>query len=168
MKSLSSALLAAIGGAVQQPAFLIEVGFSAVSRWSTFSTITWNSQTWTQHPVIVDGLEVSALQVDGSLVIDNRDGVAGAQVLNENPQDKTIKIWGYDAAATASGDIVALSLESVGASCEVTATQVRIGLRHKTAFVQAPRAFIRPDVFGPMLPAGAVIRINGIDYKVER
>ena len=62
MRTLSTALATALGAPVQQPGFLVQMGFSTVRRWSSFATTTWNGQTWTKEAVTVDGLAVDALR----------------------------------------------------------------------------------------------------------
>lgn len=168
MKGLSSALATAFGAPVQQPAILVQVGFTTVQRWSSFNTVTWNGNTWTKEDIGVDGLMVQALKVSGTLIVGNADGAIGATVLAQGVQDRAITIWGYDAAATATGDVVWLC-SAVGATAQVGLRDVRIALRHKAEYVQAPRTFIGPAAgFNGLLPAGASLRINGMDYTLER
>lgn len=168
MKTLSGALSAALGAAVQRPALLVQIGFGTVQRWTSASTMTWAGQTWSARDMRIDGLRVQALQVSGSLILGNADDVAGTLILAEGIQDKAITVWGYDAAATASGDVVWLAT-AVGASAQVDARAVRIALRHRCEFVASPRARVTPAAgFGHLLPAGTVLRINGQDLRLER
>lgn len=168
MKGLSTALATALGAPVQQPAILVQVGFSTVQRWSSFQTVTWNALTWSKEDIGLDGLLVEALRVSGTLIVGNADGAIGATVLAQGVQDRTITIWGYDAAATATADVVWLGT-AVGASAQVGLRDVRIALRHKSEYVQAPRTFIGPAAgMNGLLPAGASLRINGLDYTLER
>ena len=168
MKSLSTALQTALGAPVQQPALLVEIGFSIVWRATTAATLTWNGVSWTRRDIQVVGLQVDALTVRGSILIGNTDDAAAALLLNEGISDRTVKIWGYDAAATAAGDVVLLSGDSVGASFTLTEREARIELRHKSELVVGPRTWMTPENFGPMLPAGATLRINGTDYTLSR
>lgn len=168
MKTLSGALSAALGAAVQRPALLVQIGFSTVQRWTSAATMTWNAQTWSARDLRLEGLRVQALQVAGSLILGNADDVAGTLVLAEGIQDKAITIWGYDADATATGDVVWLA-SAVGASAQVDARAVRIALRHRSEFVHSPRARVTPAAgFTHLLPAGTVLRINGQDMRLER
>jgi hypothetical protein len=168
MRTLSTALATALGAPVQQPGFLVQMGFSTVRRWSSFATTTWNGQTWTKEAITVDGLAVDALRVRGTLTIGNADDAIGALILAEGVQDRPISIWGYDAAATATGDVVWLC-DAVGASAEVGQVEARIALRHPGEFQLSPRTFINAAAgFTQLLPAGAVLRINGIDWKLQR
>lgn len=168
MRSLSAALAAALGAPVQQPAFLVQVAFATTRRWSSFGTRTWNGQTWTKEAVALDGLAVDALRLRGTLTLGNADDVLGALVLAEGVQDRAVTVWGYDAAATATEDVVLLA-EGVGAAAAVEEQTVRVALRDRTEFMQAPRTFVNAAAgFAQLLPAGTVLRINGIDWKLER
>lgn len=168
MKTLSSALLAALGGAVQQPALLVEAQFASTYRWSSAGTVSWNGQTWTARDVRIDGLSVQALQVRGTLVLGNADDVAGSLVLGEGVHDKVFRIWGFDAAATAISDVVWLC-DCVGASATVDHKLVKIQLRHKTEFVLAPRTMVNAEAgFTQLLPADVTMKINNIDFVLNR
>lgn len=167
MKSISTALSAAIGAPVQRPAVLVELGFSPVRRYSSFDTLAWNGQIWTKDDISVDGLEVEALRVAGDLTIGNADGVIASAVLSQGVQDRSIRIWAYDAAATALGDVVWLA-DAVGAGVQITNQAVRIQLRHPSELVLSPRTFVGEANFGTLLPAGATLKINGRDYLLAR
>jgi len=168
MISLSTALSTALGGPVQRPAYLLQAGFSTVRRWSSHATITWGGFTWAARDMTVEGLQVQALTVRGTIVLGNGDDVAGTLVLDEGVQDIPMTIYGYDAGATSSGDVVLLA-RAVGATAEVGPMDVRVSLRHKAEFQQSPRTYCN-DAAGlkTMLPAGTVLRINGVDIKLDR
>lgn len=168
MRTLSSPLSAAVAAPVQRPALLVSMAFATTQRWSSGATLSWSSQTWTAADVRVEGLVVDALRVSGTLIIGNLDDAIGALILSEGVQDKVITIYGYDAAATASGDVVWLA-SAVGASAQVSHREARITLRHKSEFVASPRTYVNATAgFTQLLPAGTVLRINGIDMKLER
>ena len=166
MRSLSSALSTALGTPVQQTALLVQVDFSTPQRWSSFATVSWGGQTWTKEAIAVDNLVVEALHVSGTVTVGNGDDVIGALVLSEGVSDKRIRVWGYDAAATATGDIVLLC-DAVGASAVIGTTEVRIELRSPSDYVIAPRTFVGAGAgFSTLLPAGTVLKINGINYTL--
>jgi hypothetical protein len=168
MKTLSSALSSALGAPVQRPALLVEAAFATTQRWSSMSNVTWNSQSWTARDMRVEGLAVQALRVSGTLVLGNADDAAGTLVLGEGVQDRLFRIWGYDAAATALADVVWLA-DAVGGSATVTPREVRIALRHRSEFVAAPRTLVTPAAgFNTTMAAPTIVRINGIDYRLER
>jgi hypothetical protein len=168
MRSLSTALAAALGAPVQRPAVLVEAHFDTIQRWSSFATLSWAGQTWTARDVRVSGLQVSALQVAGMLVLGNGDDVAGTLALAQGVQDRAIRIWGYDAAATGLTDVVWLC-DAVGSTAQIGPREVRIGLRHRAEFVFSPRTFVNAQSgFTHLLPSGTVLRINGKDLRLER
>ncbi len=168
MRSLSAALSTALGAAVQQPAILVEVGFAVTRRWSSLATVAWNSLTWLQEEISLDGLLVDAMQVRGTLSLGNSDDAMGALVLAEDVADKSIKVWGYDAAATALADVVMLC-DAVGGAVTIDERRVQISLRGASELMLAPRTFVGPSSgFNSLLPSGVVLNINGLDFKLER
>jgi hypothetical protein len=167
MRALTAALQTALGAPVQRPALLVRIDFSTPSRFTTDATLTWDSQTWTRVDLDVQGLLVDALDISGTVVIGNADNVIGALLLNEGSTDKRVRIWGYDAAATALADVVLLG-DAVGSTYSLTEREARIELRHRTDHVYGPRTYIGSETLGPLLPAGTVLRINGADYTLER
>ena len=138
MKWLSTALSTAWAAPVQRPALLVEIGFDTVQRLSSFDTLTWNGQTWAKSAFDVPSLLVLPFDVRGTLAMDNRDGVAGALVLSQGSQDRTVRLWGYDAGATGTSDVLWLA-DAVGSVATVSDATVEINLRHRSEFVQAPR-----------------------------
>jgi hypothetical protein len=167
MRALTAALQTALGAPVQRPALLVRIDFSTPSRFTTDATLTWDAQTWTRVDLDVQGLLVDALDISGTVVIGNADNVIGALLLNEGSTDKRVRIWGYDAAATALADVVLLG-DAVGSTYSLTEREARIELRHRTDHVYGPRTYIGSETLGPLLPAGTVLRINGADYTLER
>lgn len=168
MITLSSALSAALGAPVQRPAYLLQAGFATVRRWSSHATVTWDGNTWTQHDMNVENLQVQALAVRGTIVLGNGDDIAGTLILAEGVQDRAMTIYGYDAGATGAADVVLLA-RAVGATAEVGPMDARISLRHRTEFQQAPRTYVNAAAgFKTLLPAGTVLRINGVDIKLDR
>lgn len=116
----------------------------------------------------VQGLTVGPLDVQGTLLLDNRDGQAGALVMSAGVQDRAITIWGYDAAATGLADVVWLA-SAVGGRAAITETTVEIALRHRCEHVSGPRQTVSPEAgFGSMLPPGTVVKINGIEMRIAR
>jgi len=170
MRTLSNALVTALGGPVQKPAWLVYIGFSPTPlRVSSFGTLSWNGQTWTAADVDVQGLKIGALEVSGSIVFGNADNAYSAVFLNNSPTDVPIQIWGYDAGATAAADPVLLVPDGVGAGASITERQVLVGVRDKAEFMLGPRATVSREFgFNSLLPAGKVLVINGISFTLER
>lgn len=168
MRTLSGALSAALGAPVQKPAILVEAHFASTRRWSSHATLSWNGHTWTAQPMRLENLLVQPFAITGTLALRNDDDAAGTLVLAEGVADRRIVVWGYDAAATATPDVVWLA-DAVGAAAEVTPREVRITLRHRAEFVQSPRTYVGAAAgFNHLLPAGTVLRINGVDMRLER
>jgi hypothetical protein len=168
MKTLSGPASTALAAPVQRPALLVQVGFSPTERWSSMGTLSWDSHTWTARSLRVDDLQVQPLRVSGTLVLGNADDVAGTLVLGQGIQDRAIRIWGYDAAATGAADVLWLC-DAVGAAAQVDAREVRITLRHRTELQLSPRTQVGAAAgFTHLLPAGTVLRINGQAYTLER
>ena len=165
MKTLGSLIAAALGRPVETPAVYVEVGFSTPSRWTSGPTSVWNGFTWTKRDIDVRDLQVQAFSLSGTLVLGNADNVAGALATTERFMDRSIRIWGYDAAAPT--DVVWLG-NAVGGGALVGWTEVSVPLRDPAEGMVSPRVFINGPEFGTCLPDGAVLRINGVDVRIER
>lgn len=168
MRSLSAALQAAHGAAVQKPAWLIEVSFPTALRISSFGDLTAMSQSWTGYDVDVSRVLVDALSVRGELVIGNADDLIGALLLLNGVADRRIRIWGYDAGATADADFELLA-DCVGGAASLDHQRARITLRDSTAYVSSPRTFVTAAAgFTHLLPAGSTIKVGGAVVTLER
>ncbi|HQR12802.1 MAG TPA: hypothetical protein PLW68_15885 [Casimicrobiaceae bacterium] len=171
MRSLSSALNTAYGYAVQKPAWFVEVSFAAATEYySSYSTVTWNSQSWTARDIDVSSIRVGALEITGAIVFGNADDVMGAKALASYFQNRRIRIWGYDGSmvSPAVGDPF-LFCDGIGGGASIAADRVSVAIHDFIEAVEGPRTTVSPAFgFYTYLPAGKVIRINGIDYTVER
>lgn len=168
MRSLSSALQAAHSAAVQKPAWLLEIGFSEVVRLSSFDTITAFGESWIGAGFDLSGLLVDAARVEGSIRLPNTDNAYGALALGQGVSDKRIRVWGYDAGATATADFELL-VDGVGAGVEINSDWVTIGVRSATEYVYAPRQRVNAAAgITYVLPAGALVAIGGTNYRIER
>lgn len=169
MKTTSTSYGAALAAPVQQPGVFVAAAFSTTLRWSSRDTRVWNGFTWTAQSMRVEDLQIGALKVTGRIVLDNRDGVAGALVLGEGVQDRRFDLWTFDAGAgTAANDVVWLT-QAVGRNATVDQRGVTIELAHPAENVLAPRRLVGVATgFTQLLPAGSSLRINGINYTLER
>lgn len=169
MKTRSTALAAAHAAPVQRPGVLVSVAFaSGVRYWSSRDTVTIGATQWVAQDLRVEGLQVLPFSVSGSIVIGNRDGQAGSLVLADGVQDRAVSIFAFDGAANGVGDPLWLA-DAVGSSAQVSEREVRITLRHRTEFLTSPRTYVTAQAgFTHLTPAGTVLRINGIDYRLER
>lgn len=170
MRTLTSALQTAIGGPVQRPAWLVEIVMTATTlRLSSFGTLTWDGHTWTAEDIDVSNLTVGALEVSGSMVFGNADDTYGAVFLNESPSDRPVRIWGYDAGATAANDPVLLVPDAVGGGASFDTGRVSVRLRDRCEYLLGPRAIVSPAFgFHTFMPAGRSLVINGVSFKLDR
>jgi hypothetical protein len=166
MKSLSSTLATALGAPVTQPAVLVQIDFSTTQRWSSFATRTWGGHTWHRWPLALRNLVVQAYDLSGQLELDNRDDQAAALVLGEGITDRTITLWGYDAAA-ASDDVVWLG-SALGGRAVIELERVVVDLRHPCDNLLSPRTAVTPGSFGTLLPEAADLVINGQPLQLDR
>ncbi len=166
MKSISGLLSAAFGAPVTRPAVLVQADFATVRRWTSAAARTWDGHSWEAVGMRVDELSVGVLELTGTLVLSNADDAAAALVLAEGVKDRPITIWGYDAAAPTE---VAWLASAVGARAQVTPAEVRVTLRHRCEYTLSPRTVVGQTAgFQQLLPAGTVLRINGIDIRLDR
>jgi hypothetical protein len=166
MKTVPTGLAAAHASPVQRPGYLVEVHFSTVRRWSTQGAQLFGGHVWTDVDLQVQGLQVLPFSVSGTLALGNFDDGIGTAVLTEGVKDRLIQIYGFDAAAPT--DAVWLC-SAVGASAQVGTRDVRISLRDPSEFIASPRTYVNAAAgFRHLLPSGTVLRINGIDMRLER
>ncbi|MEG1971121.1 MAG: hypothetical protein RR101_13505 [Burkholderiaceae bacterium] len=168
MRTLTAALTSALGAPVTRPAFLVQIDFSTPRRWSTWANVMRGADWFYASDVRIEGLQVEAGRVRGSLVVGNLDNVIGALVLNEGVSDRRIRVWGDDAGADTAADLVLLA-DAVGGAAQIAPAQVAIALRANTEFLVAPRLLVGPAAgINTLVPAGAVIKIAGVEYRLER
>jgi hypothetical protein len=144
----------------------VQVDFATVRRWSSHSTISWSGNTWTAIGLRMEDLAVGVLAVGGTLAMSNADNTIGTLVLAEGVKDRAITIYGYDAAEPTA---VVWLASAVGARAMVAPREVRIDLRHRAEYTASPRTFVDAAAgFTQMLPSGTVMRINGVDVRLDR
>lgn len=165
MKTLGSLISSALGRPVLEPSVYVEIGFSTPARWTDGPTTTWNGQTWSNRDIDVRDLQVQAYTLGGTLILGNTDNVAGALATTERFMNRPITIWGFDRAAPS--DVVWLG-GAVGGGAVIGWDEVSVALRHPCDGMVSPRSFFNGPEFGSCLPDGAVLRINGIDLRIER
>lgn len=168
MITLSAALQAVHAGVIQKPAWLIEIGFSSPVRLSSYGDLTYDSKNWTAADIDVSRVMVDATKVSGQLVLGNADDAFSSVLLSEGAADKAISIYGYDAGATATADVVLL-VQCVGGEARIGRDRARIALRDSAEYTASPRSFVNAaGGFTYLLPAGASLTLNGQTYKVGR
>lgn len=166
MKAVPSGMAAAHAAPVQRPGLLVEMHFSTVQRWSTRGALNWGGFTWAAMDMQLQNLQVQPFAVSGTLVLGNTNDAAGALVLSQGVQDRLVKVYSFDGAVPTEAVWLATA---VGASAQVSPRDVRISLRHRTEFMASPRTYVNPQAgFTNLLPSGTVLRINGIDLRLDR
>ena len=135
---------------------------SPVQRWSSRGTLSWNGFTWTGIGMRVDDLQVGPPKVSGTLVMKNHDD-AGRRLRWAGVQDRAITIYGFDGAATASGDVGGWPMRwRAGRDRHRRGAHA---LRHRSEFVHSPRTYVRPPAASPTCRRWARwLRINGQDF----
>lgn len=172
MRTLQSALTTAYGGPVQRPAWFVEITLNGSTEYrSSYSTVTWNSHSWTQTDIDVGQLRVGALEVDGEISFGNADDYFGGLALGEGFTDKRFRIWGFDGSIASPGvsDPVLVCTAVGGGSRFAGMNEVVVSLRHKCAYQVSPIKTVSPQWgFSVMLPEGRTFAINGQTYVIER
>jgi hypothetical protein len=173
MRTLSAALQTAHNGAVQFPAYLVEVVLNqSTLRYTTADiTTTWNAQTWNPADVSVDSLRIGSLRVEGQIVFGNADDGFGGVALGEGFSDKAFRVWGYDAmiGATLGATDPVLLCSAVGGATEISEEKVVVSLRDSAEFRVTPRAIVNAaNGFTANIPAGRTLTINNISFILTR
>jgi HAMP domain-containing protein len=168
--SVSSGFSATFTAAVQKPAWLIEMSLaSSTVRLSSYDTVTWSGNDWTGTDVRVEGFVPGALTVRGSLVFGNADDTYGALFLLNNPTDRRIRLWRYDAAMDLATSAPKLKADAVGAAVQIGEKEVQVGLRDACEYRLGPRAVVSKAYgFNTLIPAGRTLVINNISFVLER
>lgn len=109
MISLSGAMITALGRTISEPGLFVRLGFSTPLYLTDRSARSWNSQTWTGADIAVSDFraENGILQRCTLDVVDSSNAI-GTLLLSQNAPDLKVKVWYYDASATATSDPVLL------------------------------------------------------------
>ncbi len=167
MRSVSTPTGNAIAAAATAPAYLVQIGWSTVTRiTSDGQPLTWNGYVWVPAAIEIDGLRSdSAGQQAAVLRLGNANQQWSALALNEGVSDIAIAIWGYDRSAVAAGDPV-LVFSGVGGRCSADEDSITIELAtQRAATLKSPRERIARGAGYSLLPApGTVIRWGNQRY----
>lgn len=171
MRTLSTPTGIAVASTITTPAYLVELGFSAVVRLSSRNDQSWNGQTWLGGRI----RKVSGLTQDanggqsGSLELINTDLVYSALILNEDAADKSCRIWKFYGDNPALSDPVQV-FSGVLNETDIGPDVVRVSLvgeNSRTMF--SPRRFIGKGTgFNHLRPTGTKITWGGQVYVLER
>lgn len=105
MRSLSSPTSSAIANVITEPRYFLQISFSTVLRLSTNGTVTWDGNTWNDSAFDVSGLTWDSSIVQNITVnFKDLDQSVAALCLTQEIADLPIKLWVFDAKATATAD----------------------------------------------------------------
>ncbi len=97
-QNLSPSLIHQLEGRYVRPSFLAELvygeGVNDVWRWSSNGTVYWNSKTWTEMGIVIEGISwETRLSTRATMSIQNLDSVIASIVLNTVLADRNIDIY---------------------------------------------------------------------------
>lgn len=145
-RTLPGSLGTAITQPVTAPGYLIALGFPIPLRYSTTSTLTWDSLVWTAA-----GAEVLAVSAtDARISLRNHDNSISALVLGNQLHRVTCAVWqiyGSDAVALFDGMV---DEAAIGPRVVLSAIAQSRG-------VMVPTDFIAPPTFNHLTPPGTPI-----------
>lgn len=168
-RTLTPAAQAAAGRTVTRPLYLIEIGWSPVSRLSTAGAVVWAGLSWLDVACQVSGISATSNAAQqGRLSISNVDLLFGTLALGLSG-DVPVRIWHAHADALADLD-PALVFDGAIDAAEVSDATVELTLgpsRSSAAF--APRLTVGLDAgFTVLLPAGTRVPVGNQVYVLER
>jgi hypothetical protein len=170
-RTLSIGTAAAVAETGTAPAYLVQIGWSAVSRLTTADTVlSWSGYIWLPGPVTLSGLAWgnSGLQT-ARLTLGNTDQAFSALALNEGVADLSVVVYAYDRSATAAGDPVKI-FDGVGGRLSADDNSVQIELSTQRArALKSPRHRVTRGAGYSLLPApGTVVRWGNERYVLTR
>lgn len=144
-RTVSSAMLAALGAGATSPGYLVEIQWASFSsRLSTYGTQSWNGQTWAGGGVVVRDFAPDGLPSEIELA--DPDSAYRTLILGDGVRDRRVNVWLADAAALAPTDPLHIfSGYADGAS--IASGRVVIRLDRSSA----SRQFAPRDRIGPMI-----------------
>lgn len=170
MKTVSSSLQAKLGAVVTQPGYLVELQFSTLIRYSSRGDVTWNGNIFANYDVKVDSRQINAKGgAECRISIGNSDLTFSALMLNEDPQDKPVRVWKFYEGATFVADPIEV-FSGVVDSVDFAHDAVSLNLSQGNAgtmFIPKGR-ITREAGFLRLSPAGRIIQFAGQKFKLER
>jgi len=165
-RNLSVGMQSAIAGKITRPAYLIEMAFSTLLRYSTGTLSSWNGNVWI--PVKAD----IALGMGGDragISIWDYDATLRTLLLLEGVTDREVKVWQYDDNAVGPLD-PALVFSGVGTGSRIAQGSVNIELAVlNSGKMLCPRERICAATgFSILVEAGTLIPWGSKVLKVER
>jgi hypothetical protein len=110
MINLTAALLSALGRDITEPGLFVELQFLAQTlRFTDRAQRAWNSQTWVPISIAMSGFQIDHTIVSKcTLAIDDADLAVSVDATVPENTGRAVKVWYFDAAATATADPVLL------------------------------------------------------------
>jgi hypothetical protein len=170
-RTLSDSTSNAVTATGTAPAYLVQIGWSTVSRLTTGdAALDWGGYIWLPGPVTLSGLawSNSGLQT-ARLALGNADQAFSALALNEGVADISIIVYAYDRSATEAGDPVKI-FDGVGGrlAADDNAVQIELSTQRSRA-LKSPRQRITRAGGYSLLPApGTVVRWGNENYHLRR
>lgn len=170
-RALTTATKNAAGATITAPGFLIELRLSTTYRFATRGDVVWNSITWAKQ-----NLQIGEIvdQPDGSskmrASVGNTDLAFGAVVLAESQiQGAGVSVWFHYDSALALADPVKLFEGVVNqATVDHSAVSFEFTTSYDTASYLPRRRITREAGFNRLLPAGRVLQIGAMKFRLER
>ncbi len=168
-RALSTRLTSEVAGVVTAPFFLIQIGWSPVSRLSTRGPVSYGGYTWAGGSASLhslQGLPGGALQ--GQISLGNTDDAIGAVVLSTDLTAVPVTIWMlYGSEPFTAGDALQV-FSGVIDGAELTPTRVTLDLVSEgRRNLTGPRVYCQPPLCNHMPPPGTRITWGGDTYVLN-
>jgi len=147
------------------PKYLIQMGWSTVTRIATWETsISWAGETWAASGANIRGLKTTG----GTLVLpnDDDDGWA-ALVLSEGQQGRTISIYEHHTDISVSPQTDALLIFSGEMDQATIGREVMITFIASSREMRFPHTKIDSTVYTHLLRPGQVLEVGGSTLVIK-
>jgi len=169
-RTVSGAMSTAQASRLTQPGYLAQIDWPVVVRLCTRGTASYFSQTWVGGALKVKNVQWAPSGVQkASIQLLNSNGAYGIVVLGNGVADTRIRLWAFDAAATADADPV-LVFDGVGDDASINQETVAIDLvTQRSGVLFSPRSYITQDAGFSITPQeGRSITWGGQRYAFSR
>lgn len=170
MRTVSTPTANAIAARGTAPGWLVQIGWTPVSRLASGDDLTWNGYVWAAADVNVSGLKWGQSGVvGGTLRLGNALAQWSALALNQGLAGVLISIWAYDRSATGATDPV-LVFVGEGGQFSLDADEVLIEIAsRRTRALKSPRyRIVAANGFSQLPVAGSSFRWGNQRYILRR
>ena len=153
MRTLSTTISTAIGKAVTQPVFLVEMGFDPTTRAATWSTaITWNAKTWSASGITVENISPTG----ASLVFPNGSGDPWlALILGDGVRGRVLNIYEHHTDTTVSPTTDAqLVFTGIMDEAQIENERITVSAVEASRYKSFPSTSIDTPTFNYLLKTG--------------